>query len=303
MINIHNGDVVATAAQRAAIPGEHFVFRETLATGPVAAGGNFLEQRARFLSESHGTDLLRVSNSLFEQEQALTAAGGHDEIVLWFEHDLFCLINLIHLLQRLPRKALSLIWSAQPLSTCDAAGLGTLFDSRAPVSNELIATASVAWNAYTSPDPLGLNALIESAHPEFPFLREGLTLHAARFPARTNGLGNVENRILTLIGSGYTEFLPLFDTFDEKAPRFGFGDAEVLRVLRQLAGRDNPLITLSEVEGHPPKAVFGLTPAGENILHDEGDDVILNEPDSWLGGAHLTKQQVWRWDEAKQKIV
>ena len=80
------------------------------------------------------------------------------------------------------------------------------------------------------------------------------------------------------------------------------GDMEILRVLRVLAHLPVPLITMTE-ENTPQKSLLALTPAAENVLRGEVDYVSVNEPDYWLGGAHLTRDNVWRWDEAKREIV
>ena len=37
-------------------------------------------------------------------------------------------------------------------------------------------------------------------------------------------------------------------------------------------------------------------PAGENVLRGAVDDTTVNDPDRWLGGVHLTKENLWRWD-------
>src|SRR5687767_2280383 len=117
MIHIHNGDVVAVFAQRAGIPGEHFPFREALISGPVIPGNDWIETRAHALTD--GEDLLRTRTSLLEQELALDAAPSKGEIVLWFEHDLFCLIHLVYLLQRFGDAKLTLVWCPTPLSDND----------------------------------------------------------------------------------------------------------------------------------------------------------------------------------------
>ena len=104
MIHIHNGDSTAATARRADIPGRHIAFRETLVTGPARVGlsqHDWIEERARFLSENYDQNLLRTRTELLDQEQALDNARREDEAVLWFEHDLFCLINFLYLLCRL----------------------------------------------------------------------------------------------------------------------------------------------------------------------------------------------------------
>lgn len=293
VIHIHNGDVVAALARRSDIPGEHLSFRETLVTGPVTPGPEWIETRARAIADGHDQDLLRVRTSLLEQELALDEARSATEVVLWFEHDLFCLVHLVYLLQRLGNARLSLVWCSTPLGEQDERQLHLLFESRAAVTPAMTKIAAAVWRAYTSSDPTALNEWLTRDTPDFPFLRDGLTLHASRFPSLTNGLGSIEQRALGHIASGFSDFSTLFDRLNVEAPRVGFGDTEIFRHLRHLAWRAVPLITLT---GEPPKALCAITPAGENVLRGEVDDLKINDPDLWLGGAHVTREQPWRFD-------
>ena len=138
-----------------------------------------------------------------------------------------------------------------------------------------------------------MNSIIHRDWADFPFLREGLTLHASRFPSTQNGLGIIEQRILTILSAGPLDFVALFPQVDTDPPRFGFGDAQVMVMLRELASRAVPLIFMT---GNAPKTIFSLTPAGENVLRGEVDDCAINDPDAWLGGVHLTKEHLWRWN-------
>ena len=303
LINIHNGDSMLYTARKAGLQGEHIAFRESLVSGPVVPNDEWLATRARFLSGAFREEMLRTSNHLFEQEQALTAAASQDEIVLWFEHDLFCLVNFLYLLTRFRGNNVSFVWCSDPLAMREPADLELLFESRTPATPAIFDVANRAWTAYTSSDPRALNDVFASAPNDLPFLREGLRLHATRFPSVKNGLGSVENRLLTLIANGATDFASLFPVFDDKLPRFGFGDTQVLYALRYLASRPVPVITMTEAGEIPPKATFTVTPAGENVLKGTVDDTTVNDPDYWLGGAHVTKENVWRWDEGLQQIV
>ena len=303
LINIHNGDAMLVYARREGFPGEHIAFRESLVSGPVVPSADWLSTRSHFLASGFREELLRTSNSLFEQEQALAAAAEQDEIVLWFEHDLFCLINFLYLLNRFRDRNVSFVWCSDALALREAADLRLLFESRTPATPAVFDVAARAWGAYTSSDPRLLNDVVASAPNDLPFLRDGLRLHASRFPSLRNGLGSVENRLLTLIAGGVTDFASLFPLFDEKPPRFGFGDAQVLYALRYLASRPVPVITMSEVHEVPPKATFTITPAGQNVLGGNVDDTTVNDPDFWLGGVHITKENLWRWDEVRGEIL
>ncbi|MCU1348802.1 MAG: polymerase, sigma-24 subunit, subfamily [Acidobacteria bacterium] len=305
MIHIHNGDVAASLAQRAGIPGEHLSFRESLVSGPVPAGVD-LETRARHIAEAHGQNLLRVRNDLLEQERALHEAMSADEIVLWFEHDLYCLIHLLAMLDRFgAHRRLTLVYTREPLGLSSESELPLLFDSRAAITPAMLNLGRTAWRAYTSADPAALNDVIAGGdRADFPFLREGLTLHASRFPSLRNGLGELENRALNLIATGLADFATLFGRLDADHPRFGFGDSEVLRDLRAIAWCAVPLLTIAEArEKGPPRVLFAVTPAAMNVIDGSVDNISVNDPDHWLGGVHLTKENLWRWDDLRRQLL
>jgi len=246
-----------------------------------------------------------VRNELLEQEQLLDHVREEGEVVLWFEHDLFCLANLLYLLSRLTKvHRLSLIWCARPLGTQEDAEIFQQYHSRYAVAPAMMNAAAMAWRAYISEEATDLNKLLDADFVDFPFLRDGFVLHASRFPSLRNGLGEVEQRALAGIEGGATDFAALFAHFDQSPPRFGFGDGEFLRHLRRLATCAVPMITITEAENEtPPKALFALTPAGRNVLEGKVDFIELNNAGFWLGGAHLTRARLWRWDGALRRLV
>ncbi|HEV2718559.1 MAG TPA: DUF1835 domain-containing protein [Thermoanaerobaculia bacterium] len=307
MIHLHNGDSVAITARRALVPGRHVAFRETFITGPVRPGlrpNEWIEERARFIAGYYGEHLLRARNEILEQEQMLDAIRDEEEIVLWFEHDLFCLANFLYLLVRLSKaRRLSAIWCPHALGTMAEEELVTTYLSRAAVPPLMLRIAAEAWKAYTAHDATALNRFVQQDWPDFPFLRDGMTLHAMRFPSTRNGLGEVEHRALAAIENGASDFSPLFGRFDANPPRYGFGDGEFLRHLRRLASCAVPMITITESgDAMPPKAMFAITPAGRKVLAGEADFIELNNADQWLGGVHLTGEQLWRWDAGAREL-
>jgi hypothetical protein len=108
MLHIHNGDSTAGKMKGAGLPGEHFAFREALATGPAPRGlppDEWFATRANYLADGVALDVEDVKKELSGADDVLRDASGHDEIILWFEHNLFCQINLIYLLNRLSNQA------------------------------------------------------------------------------------------------------------------------------------------------------------------------------------------------------
>ena len=101
MLHILNGDATANILKKTDLSGELLPWREALVTGPTPGGLPFDEWtnlRANHLSEDYEKSFDECKASLLNQEEILRTFSKHEEVVLWFEHDLFCQINLIYLL-------------------------------------------------------------------------------------------------------------------------------------------------------------------------------------------------------------
>ena len=253
----------------------------------------------------------------------MSGYAAHDEVVLWFEHDLFCQVHLVYLLdwfaaRNLGQTRLSLICIGEfpgienfhGLGELNAGQLASLFGTRHEVTPLELQTASAAWTAYCSPEPTALQRLLHSDTSAMPFLQAALRCHLARFPSIRNGLGRIENRGLALINDGLENFSELFPRFGDAEPGFGLGDFQFYLALKRLNEARSPLLNMkngalngkldSERIG---KIAFAVTPTGQAVLKGEADFVKLNGIDLWLGGVHLADSNLWRWDEQKHELV
>lgn len=326
MLHIHNGDSSANTLKQSAIQGEQFAFRESLITGPTRAGiaaEEWRRLRATHLADAYGIDRDACELGLLLQEEVLLNYAEHDEVVLWFEHDLFCQINLIYLLdwfngRNLGKTKLSLICIGEfpgvqnfrGLGQLNAKQLASLVDSRHEVTAAELQLGSAAWEAYCAPDPAAIETLLEQDTSVLPFLRDALLAHLARFPSVRNGLGRIENRGLELIDQGLENFVELFPRFGIEEPVYGLGDFQFWLALKQMGVAPTPLLTLTNGQSFhgpiDPATLRGtrvaLTEQGKAALKGEVDFVRMNGVDEWLGGVHLQFDQVWRWDEVNNRL-
>ena len=333
MLHIHSGDSTAATARKTAIPGEHLAWREALVCGPTPAGlseAEFLRLRARHLSDAYGEILEQCERELGAQSETLSRFSNHEEVVLWFENDLFCQVHLIYLLhwfaQRdLGRTKLSLICIDEFSGVVRFRGLGqlneeqlaSLFPQRQEASKAQLHLGSRAWQAYSSADPAELIPLMNSDLSAMPFLKRALAKHIQRFPSTSNGLGRIENVALEFIANGYPSFKSLFPAFVRREPEYGLGDAQLYLEIKRLVDASTPLLKLSnpvkEVvtkgatmdPAHMLLSSFEITSYGRAVLSGAEDFVRTNGIDQWLGGVHLEGYEPgWRWDEdAKELLV
>ena len=321
MLHIHNGDSTANTLREASFPGTHFAFREALASGPTPAGlsqDEWFAVRAKHLAGMAAQEAPNIQQELVAQAATLASLHQHDEIILWFEHDLFCQIHLIHLLDYFARRPvtparLSLIcigaFPGKPnfhgLGELTAEQMASLFDTRHEVSAAELQLAQRAWQAFCSPDPQAIVTLLDEDTSALPFLRGALLQHLARFPAVHNGLSRAENTLLTLIAAGNNAYVKLCPAFFNAEPAYGLGDTQVQDDLKHMADATHPLLQLSGLNDSDDwrNVTCNLTAIGQQVSAGQADFVYLNGLDTWLGGVHLTTEQLWRWDEQQQQLV
>ncbi len=324
MLHIHNGDSTAATAKRTTLPGEHLAWREALACGPAPGHlpePDFLKLRAAHLSQSYAVPLEKCATELSTQHEALRRFPDHEEVVLWFEYDLFCQIHLIYLLnwfaqRELGETKLSLICIGDfpgieifhGLGQLNEAQLMSLFPDRKEVTAEQMDLAVDAWHAYSAPDALALINLLKTDLSALPFLETALRKHLQRFPSTRNGLGRIENAGLELIANGHQKFKSLFPAFLRHERDYGFGDAQIYLELKRLANAPNPFLKNGGNPTLDPARIFlssfELTEHGAAALDGKEDFVIKNGIDEWLGGIHLKgREAAWRWDEDTQQLL
>ena len=328
MLHILNGESSAHTLGKSEIGGEQFAFRDALIAGPTPArltGEDWRKIRAQHLSDAYGVDNNECERDLLLQEKTLASFPDHEEVVLWFEHDLFCQVNLLYLLNWFARRSsgktkLSLICIGEFAGKENFRGLGeltadqlaSLFDLRHEVTTAEMELAAAAWDAYCSPDPTAIENVLSENTSALPFLRAALDGHLARFPSVRNGLGRIENCGLELIHSGLKEFVRLFPKFGDAEPVYGLGDFQFWVALKRLSDAREPLLDLTnrratngKLDSHEVRQLaFEITEKGEAVLRGEADFVAVNGIDLWLGGVHLSeKDKLWRWDEHKQRLA
>jgi hypothetical protein len=326
MLHIYNGDSTAGTARAAQIPGEHVSWREALVCGPAPADlpeQEFIEVRAQHLAAAYNAPVEKCRAELRAMHDALATYPEHEEVVLWFEHDLFCQVQLIYLLQwfaarELGDTKLSLVCvnkfpGIQPfhgLGQLNQEQLQSLFPSRTEIAGPQLELATRAWAAYSASDARSLISLLRTDMSALPFLQDALRKHLERFPSTRNGLGRVENTALALVPAGHNRFRSLFPAFARRESAYGFGDAQVYLSIETMTTARKPLL-IQHNAGKWAKdsaqmllASFELTADGKSVLAGEEDFVVTNGIDTWLGGIHLSgREAAWRWDEDAQQLL
>ena len=195
-LHIFNGDSTKSIFLKSGLAGDYVVWREMLCSGPTIAdihSPEFWKLRETFIHERHGAEDYK---ELMYEPLAQTKWKSYDSIVLWFEYDLFCLINLVAAISYVaPQTQASLLtvdlrgYQTNPVDHLKA--LGEIEAKEFPeingkllqLTNQDINFAKDCWKAYsTEKNHIKFFTTCNYSSNVFPFLSIVFPEHLARIP-------------------------------------------------------------------------------------------------------------------------
>lgn len=329
---ITNGDCTTDGLRQAGAPGELLPWRDVLHDGPVPAGlpmAALAEVRARYIAgRGGGASYEDILADFHRRNDLLQRAADFDDVVLWFEHDLYDQLQLIEILDHLAgmnlgrARLLLLCIDRHPevpgfrgLGELTAAQLAALDGQETPVTAAQLDLARRAWAAFRAPDPTALATLANSDDLPLPFLAPALRSLLQLYPDTRHGLPRLEREILALAARGPSALIELFHAHRATPTDdvFFVGDASFL--WRALELCDGPAPLLGVIDGQESPApgpgdaawqrTVELTDLGRAVLAGGVDVAGQRAYDRWIGGVHLTSGQggpAWRWDPEARTI-
>lgn len=310
MLHVTNGDAAVEVMRAAGIEGEILPWRDVLHDGPVPAGLSLTELgnvRADYLASLWG-DAVELRREFAARDGALQGFAAHDEVVLWFEHDLYDMLQLAQILDffasaDLGTTRLSMVCGDEYLGSSSPERLAERFPAREAVTGAQLALGRAAWAAFRAPDPRAIESLVAGDTAALPYLGPALVRHLEQFPSTVNGLSRSEQQALEEIEAGARTAGEAFVAHQRREEPIWMGDATFLNLLGDLARGAHPLVELGDGADEIARAVV-LTEAGHRVLAGRDDRVRLNGLDRWLGGVHLTGHEAaWRWEPDARRLV
>lgn len=229
------GDALAEDFKLTEIGGEIVVCRECLIEGDLRAETleGFWTMRERFIKKTYGADDYREKVVReFEKVQNLSA---DTEVYLWFEYELFCQANMWFCLALLQNtraqiyrvapavRAETEIWKG--FGNLGKADLERCFAGKVEFSKEEIRHGAKLWEAFRNKNAGELEKLGAAQYECFPKLAE---VCRAATEIETRPVETLKK----ISATGETNFENVFAQFAESEGAYGFGDAQVKRILQ-----------------------------------------------------------------------
>lgn len=320
ILHVLNGDSTRMILEQTNVPGEMVVWADVLHDGPAPAGlspDEWRQVRARHhASQGAGTEQ-EILAGLRESDERLERHAGYEEVVFWFEHDLFdqlLLLRHLHWLAGISdRSRFRLICIGSFPGRPRFAGLGelspdelaSLFPQRQSLTEEEVALGSELWLAFGATDPRRLSDLVVDGDTHaLPFVAGALTRHLEDFPSTVNGLSRSERQILSAVRQGTCTAMEVFLASALLEERVFMGDSTFFTIMKRLTHGRAPVLSHDGAfhSNAVPTGVFGLTDVGNAVLDGRADYIEVNGIDRWMGGAHLTDGS-FRWTGTRVKLT
>ena len=248
VLHITNGSSLTAYLKELDFEGTFLSWQEMLCEGPTIAhidSEEFFNIRRDFLKTYYDVEI--NEQELQEELEKLNDTSQYSEIILWFEYDLFCHINMLGVLNLLHQKEvdlpLFLVCSGRVEGEKDLKGLPELspeqlmrhYDDRIELKDQDKELAVALWRTYCGKDHnLFKPYIIESS--SFKYMGSCLSAHLKRFPDSRTGLNILEHNILRIVRDNEIKSKHhLLGYSLNYQGYYGFGDLQMERIIDNLS--------------------------------------------------------------------
>ena len=241
--HILNGDALKKIFPN--LPGEQIVMRECLVEG--AVGGDTLEEifqtRANFFDENYQVNHASYMQKSASEINKLVSIDHKADVILWFENDLFCQVNLwfvVHILNQISQDGHHL-YLVSPIPD-SWKGFGALsekdllisYTHKKRLSNVDQTNIAGLWTAYQVGNNHSLRMYAKKLVHKIDHIQQVVEAHIQRFP-NDDQPGRPQKSLLEILEKLDEPLFPnVFREFSKQEGIYGFGDAQVKRLLEDL---------------------------------------------------------------------
>ena len=251
-LHIANGDSTAEILKRTSLTGDILVWREMLCEGLICkevGSDEFWMNRYDYFKKELEVSKLDYYDKTIKEILKLEDVSNYSEVVLWFEFDLFCQVNLMalctYLLQSYRKNTIyNLVCTGwvkgeeqlKSLADFSVDEFVNLYENKISLSKSNLEFAQNCWNVYVNNDVNELKSFNFNKQSKFRYLQKAIDQHLLRFPDES-GLNQIQYKILEIINSKpLTELEIVRDLliWQSQETVYGFGDLQYFQYLKKL---------------------------------------------------------------------
>lgn len=250
-LHIVNGDHTADILKLTNLKGDMVVWREVLCEGTIlkeVGSDEFWQARYAYFENELGVSKLEYFDNTIKEIIQLEDLEGYTNVVLWFEYDLFCQVNLLaactYLLNSFRKDiAYALVCAGfekgkktlQTLANYSPKEYHKLYENKLKLTRNNLVFAQTCWELYAENSKQKLENF-NFQHSKFKYLSKAMAQHFKRFPG-ANGLNEIETKMLQIVNdNSYSknEIIKQMLLWQNQETVYGFGDLQYFNYLKNL---------------------------------------------------------------------
>ncbi len=339
ILHIVNDKATAKCLAEVGLGGDILVWQDALYEGPVSSDeiDKLAVLRAQYFAARDYGSYAQIEQAYLRRNTLLKSFMSYNEVVLWFDHDLFGQLQLAQLLawfnaQDTGRVLISLIQLAlltagritPRLSQVSLPQLTQLFHARTEVTAQQATIYQAAWNALTSNTPERLTAFCPKDMSNVPFIKNAFTRLAQEYPSKATGLSRTEYLIIDAVKSKNTTIESIFAYVQQKEPVAFMSKSIFEHHLQCLVNAKHPALqvqtlkqeTVLEIDNEESQSestvaientivtdyAINVTRYTNQVFNKWIDWVQVNGINRWIGGVHLNEGVIWRYDPVSRQL-
>jgi hypothetical protein len=251
-VHILNGDSTVAALEESGILGDIIVWREMLCEGPLSKNiglDDFWNLRYTFFEDELKVSKLDYFDKTIKELIKIEDLSNYKEVVLWFEFDLFCQVNLVALCAYLLKHyrkdtAYYLICVGKEknkenllkLSDYSAKEYQSLYEKRVKLTRHDLLYAKECWEKYVSSNVYELREFNFNKNSKFNYLQLAINQHLKRYTNNTD-LNQIDYKLIETINSKTLtekEIVRELLIWQKEETVYGFGDLQYFKYLEKL---------------------------------------------------------------------
>ncbi len=251
-VHILNGDSTASIMKESEISGDVIVWRELLCEGSLSkniGSDDFWNLRNTFFEDELEVNRLDYYDKTIKELIKIEDLSNYNEVVLWFEYDLFCQVNLMALCTYLLnhyRKSLSYYLvcvgkdqsreNLQTLSDYSSKEYQRLHEQRIKLTHHDLLFAKECWERYVVNDIQELKGFNFKKNGKFKYFQLAINQHLKRF-TENKKLNQIDHKLIETIHTNeFTErdIIGELLFWQKKETVYGFGDLQYFKYLEKL---------------------------------------------------------------------